>query len=787
MAKQQLTLEFGANYLPHVDSIRDFFPHWIEPRWDEARVARDLKILRSLGSRWMRYHILPTDYSRDRYPAADAERYRRLVPHALRTCRELGMKTHIDLHTDDFRSLKASDLLARIDEFGAENIDVLQVINEYFYLWKSKENLDHLQTLLTAVRASGFAGHLCFDAGGAAHRQIRISHPELAEFVSDMLPVHHYTYGWRWDDLGIATFLDLLTDGRRALEQPLLPEQREYWQSMLDEHFSGLAKRLHLMEINSVGFHLWQGFVRGERAGRWQELMHRVASETTVAVVGHWCFRTKISWREYGLGNCGLLYASEMPRPEVNVFRQTAIAMMPTDDVYAAFELNVTPAEEGRITATIRNKTSNDVSGVLVDPAGKEHRLLIVSNGQQRMVLDAAPTKENGSAVQHQFVEFVPLNAGKQSGRCIGWCACLQRRPIQLHERVTYQTPDVVYPDGTAPVRDFLDGHSDRLAIVAEHPAALESELGMRLQCAITEAWGIEPELVSTSIDAEDALRERAVILLLVRGQNAMARCVERLLGKRYVDFPGPRGAGASISAHLKLFTRPPADPAYPTASAMHTIGDTTFSPGAVVLLASSFETLRHAVHNLIQRIEPPERTARAYEKGERERYGGLLLSSPSRFGVIVPHGDYDVSIAIGSWRFGKPTATHVKFAAARIDRQFHNHQDLEWIEQTAEFGGLVEVEFNPLEGLAACPAALVFTDRRTGGRVFKCYFHHAPRVDMDYEGYSWVNVDTFFGKEVQCNDWANIRSSSNEFVAQASRFGWLDSSDRGGADASKE
>ena len=193
-------LEFGINYLPHVERIRDFFPHWVEPVWTKELVTRDLKIMRAQGCRWMRFHILPVNYDKDHYPGASADMYRQLVPHCLKTAHALGMKTHIDLHTDDFPNIRIEDILARIAEFGAENIDVLQIINEYFYLWKRPENLDRQLKLFDQIRASGFRGHLCFDAGGSVHRTMRKTHPRLAAYFAEMIPLHHYPHNAEWDE-----------------------------------------------------------------------------------------------------------------------------------------------------------------------------------------------------------------------------------------------------------------------------------------------------------------------------------------------------------------------------------------------------------------------------------------------------------------------------------------------------------------------------------------------------------------------------------------------------------
>jgi len=183
------TLNFGYLYYPHVDSIRDYFPHWIAPRWTKESATLDLMIMRALGGRLVRYHILPIHYQMDHYPGCTAEVYRDLIPFSLKKAHELGMKTHVDLHTDDFQSLDVEDVLQRITEFGAETIDTLQLINEYFYLWNHKENLVKLESTLVRIRESGFQGRLCLDAGGSIHRSIKQSHPTLASFVEEMLPM----------------------------------------------------------------------------------------------------------------------------------------------------------------------------------------------------------------------------------------------------------------------------------------------------------------------------------------------------------------------------------------------------------------------------------------------------------------------------------------------------------------------------------------------------------------------------------------------------------------------
>lgn len=776
---RKMTMEFGANYLPHVDSIRDFYPHWIEPRWDESRVRRDLMILRSLGGRWMRYHILPTDYQRDQYPGAEADMYRRLVPHALRICHDLGMKTHVDLHTDDFSALRIEDLLARVREFGIGNIDYLQVINEYFYLWKSAENLDHLESLLLALREHGVTVPMGWDAGGSVHRSIRRTHPRLAQFVSQVLPMHHYTYGMRWDDLGIDTFLDLLTDGRRALQRPLLPEQRAYWDGMLAEHFAGLAPELRVMEINSVSFPVWPQMVLHGRAEHWPIMMHRLAAETNVRVVCHWCLRGKLSWREYGGVSCGLLWPSELPKPEAFIFRRTAMDMMPPEDIYARVELDISLDATGCAIATLLNKTAHDMPGRLINARGDAIAVTVPGASRATQVLrdTAWPAGDADSAVVHHFAEFVPDHASGMDGRCIGWCAVPRQRPVQLHEGVPFPASAVHYPDGLAPVTNFLEAHRDRLAIVFETVAGLESELAIRLQCAMTEGWGIEPLLAALSYGGSDLLLDRALVLPLVRGQCALARCVERLVGRRYSDFVdacGDGSPGASISAHPGVFARPAAEPGHPVSSVSYMIGDTSFCPGAVVILASSFELLRDAVHDLIQRIVAPGRMARTYARDERERNAGLPLAEARTFAVMLPPGEYDIALAVGSHRLESPFCTRTRVDKINVDRTDRTHGNLVWLEATARLAGQVQFSFSPAEGLAACPSAMVITDRATGARRFKCYFHHAPRVDMDYEGFIQIDERRRFGQANQAAAWDNVRAASNEFVNESNTCGWI-------------
>jgi hypothetical protein len=773
------TLDFGSNYGPHIERVRDFYPRWIECQWNEATTVRDLTILRALGARRVRFHILPARYEQDGYPGATADDYRRLIPLALRTSRSLGLKTHVDLHTDDYATLTVEPLLERLAEFGPDLIDTLQVVNEYFFLWKDDANLRRQAALLARLRATGFAGELCFDAGGVVHRHMRGAHPELAAHMAAMLPLHYYPAGNRWDAFNVDVFLDVLDGGQRAKAAALSPERGAFADGMAREHFGGLAPELRVMETNLVGDFFGSATVPDERGALWPALMRRVAAETNVSTVCTWCLLGKMSWREYGFSQSGMLYACGLPRPEAHVFRDTALAMMPEDDLFTRFDVCVEPPVDGRVRIRVTSRSDEPATGELRLASGVTRPVRLAPRGVCALEFVLAEALGGGEApgVRHLLAEFVPapVPAGT-TGRCVGWRAVLLPQPIRLASDVRFPVAGVVYPDGLEPVVRFLEVYRERLCILVEQPAAPETELAIRLQSVIAEACGVLPEVACTLLGAEDQLRDRALILLGTRGQNALLRCVECRVEARHL--PPADAPGAVISAQHGLFHRKPVVDRWAVAHVRKSIGDARFSPGAVLVMGSSFATLRDAVYDLIQRLSPPGPAAQPCDDAHTPLGdAGFPLDGSRAFGVCLPPGDYRVELVVGSRRHAVAYATRATLAGTSpaVERLTAPGQMARVEQRLRHPGGMLVCRFEPAaSGQRACPTALRVLDASTGAHVFQAYFSATILVALDYEGFRQITGAVVLDQTELAGDWQEIRDDANQDLRRHEQFGWV-------------
>ncbi len=763
-------LEFGANYFPHVDRIRDFFPHWIENEWTRTAMQTDLRILRALGGRIFRYHIHPINHAKDRYPGAEAADYQRKVPFLFAEAKRLGLSTHLDLHTDHFAALDPGDVVARAREVGFGNIDMLQVINEYFFLWKECSNRDKLLSIFDALRAAGYQGRLSFDAGGSIHREILQTHPRLAALVEEVLPLHHYPYGANWDALGEETFLDLLT-GKRSVElERLSPEERSYYESMTRESFGGLARSLRVMEIHMTGFPFWVATDRPGRGSRWPRLMERVARETNVSTVCHFALRSKMSWREYGLVQCGLLHACGLPRPEAAIFRETAMKMMPPEDLFAFAKLEVREAEGGGVSVVIHNRKRRPLEGSLT--LGAEHRevrlppLASVEHCFER----PTPFSRKG-AIEHFFPTFEPKQLVGSGGPCLGWLARVTPRRCKLARAQRFPIGRVRYATPMKEIEAFLETNRERLAIVVHRPAGPEMELAVRLQSLIAEAWGAIPSVHSVIEGAADALRCKALLLVGVRHEHALMTLAENLAPPACT----PIGPEAVISAHPHLFTTAPRPNRSPAAHWMRAAGDVVLSPGVLLVSGSSFECLRAGVHDLAQRISAPGKRAVAFsDTNSHEAFSGLPMEKARRFKVNLPEGKILVCIATGSRLVSGPFGTAVRLLPHGSRATHRGENRLRRMKVALQHrGGPLEIEFAPVDGRPACPAAITVWCAQNGGALFKGYFHATPRVDLDYDDYEQITPHTRYGSTRAVKNWMEMRTAENELHERPKPYGW--------------
>lgn len=777
MSKKSNTLDFGANIVPFGMGIRDFFPYWQESVWNEESATLDLKILRSLGARRVRLHILPINYEVDKYPLFEAGHYRRLIPHTLKTAKSLGLKTHLDLHSDDFSAVKSEDVLARLEEFGPDDIDTLQIINEYFYLWKHAENLRKLEAIFKDIRKAGYKGELCFDAGGYIHRHCHNKYPVLAAETKDMITLHHYATYSHWNDYDVGLLRDIVGKRKTLKKEQMSELQRQWYEQFEKERFTGLAQELRMMELAMVGFHPWAGVVHGPRAERWPEIMGYIARESAITTVAVWCFRDAMTWREYGnSSHNGLLYACLLARPELEIFRNTAMAMMPPQDIYSRLVINFDHPKDNKIKISLLNKTASPVAGDLLLETGKIMRLSLPALKEKSVTVDLREVMTGKGGVRHLFAEFKPAEIkNDMEGKCIGWKAIRMPTAPSLRDKTKFSIKGVAYPGGLSSIEAFLREFRKNLCIVVERPGGMETELAYRLQSIIAEAFGELPEMISLMTGPADYLRDKALIYLTTRSQCSMTRCIECLVERQYL--PSER-ASAVISAHKSLFQKKPVRPVWDTSSPVRTIGDIVHNPGVMLVIGKSFETLRNGVYDLIQRISPPGSGALAYTgKNHYEAYAGLKLNKSRRFGVSLPAGKYNFRIALGTGFTAERFATHVRSLGLDLDRTIVTSGGIKWLRGSFNHGEkTLTIDFGPAgKNQPACVAALVITDTVTGAGVFQGYFHPRIRVAMDYQGYARIDGNTMFNKSIKEKRWYDIRTDENEADKQVLEYGWMD------------
>ena len=564
---EKRTILLGINYLPHVTCVEDFSPYWITDNWTERRMVADLKIMKAIGCSFIRIHIYPAMPGKSTVPGVDAEKFLPMLDLAVETCRDIGLAIHFDICQD-------------VDEYGEEGtkfylnrykgrIESYQFGNERYEWPRDPEKLKWLQKLAELAHTIDPDAKVSADMLVPDWVKIRDEMPDLYRQL-DMCLAHYYavTDYHGWNEIYTADLVDHLSNptGRKSVtilsyeQDTSLKEFGDYDRKAhsYDHPFyagswAWLDKEVWITEITTHGYWCWGNVTPEERrVTGWPKVVDAVASAPNrLTRIGHHCFRDKMSWREYGAGQCGIVYYDGAPRPVTRTWRELAVKYSPPDSPLRALECEIPRvvvldgATKVDLEITLTNKTDASLSGEasLELPAGASAEesafgFSLAPNAAQvwrtQVAVEALPCGNN-----HVFVRVkIP------QGLIYGWGI------IARPKRVTVDTtPNLVpelsskvrYARGFEAVQEFLDKYADDCAIVIGPGQGMDAEIGYRLK-TVLQAMRCCEIPVRSSIQAAEVLH-KPFICVGTPEFNLVSRTVEMCIAEDQritMENPGP-------------------------------------------------------------------------------------------------------------------------------------------------------------------------------------------------------------------------------------------------------
>ena len=550
-AQKQRTILFGVNYLPQVTCVEDFRPYWITDNWTENRMVTDLKIMKSIGCSGVRFHIFPSLPGIPDAAGVAPEKFLPMLDLGVKTAQELGLRVHLDI-AGDVENHGEEGVKFHLNRYRGK-IESYQIGNERFDLPESTENLKWLQGLLELAHSIDPKAKVTADMMVPGWVKIRDEMPELYRQL-DIATAHYYPIAdYRgWNSVYIADLVDYLSNptGRKPASgipysvKKTFKDLSEYEaKAPFYDHdlyvgsWGCLDKEVWITEIASHGYWRWGNLTpEDKRAGDWEKVVDAVAgAKNKVTRMYHHCFRDKMSGREFGMGQSGIVYYDGSPRPVTWAFKKMAVKYSPADSPLRALDCTIAriaaadSAKTVELKVKLTNKTAKPLSGkaVLELPKGAS-----ATDGKLSFTLAPKASKTwpvkvdvGGMSWGNNHI-FAKVNIPQ--GLVYGWGIIARPKRIVVSTEQMEPTIPVKYVDGFEEVQEFFDKYGDDCAIITGPCLGTDAEMGARLKTVIQAMRGREVQ-VRPSILAAEVLN-RPLIVIGDPKYNLISRTAEMAL-----------------------------------------------------------------------------------------------------------------------------------------------------------------------------------------------------------------------------------------------------------------
>lgn len=560
-AKQppQRTILFGVNYLPEVTCVEDFSPYWVTDNWTPKRMLADMRIMKAIGCSCIRFHIFPALPTKFGTHGVEGQKFIDMLDLGVKNAKDLGLKVHLDI-ADRVDSNGEEGVKFYLNRYKGK-IESYQIGNERYDFPESREKLDWLQGLLELAHSIDPKAKMTADILVPDWMKIKNDMPELYGQLN-VAAAHYYpvTDYHGWNDLYIADLVDHLSNktGRKSAAMASYKSKKSlrdfgefdakaqsYDHPFYQGSWPTVGKEVWITEIAAHGYWRWGNLTpEDKRAADWGKVVDAVAgAKNPVTRIYHHCFRDKMSHREYGMGQSGIVYYDAAPRPVTLAFKKMAKKYAPKDSPMRVLDCEIArvAVAEGvktvGVKVTLINKTAKTIRGELAlelpDNASTEktHIRFTVLPKKSREWTAMVDTSKINWGDNHVFARIqIP------EGLLYGWGIIAKPKRVLIDGKVSLSPqssvpspqPSVKYVDGLGAVQDFLDKYADDCAIITGPCLGGDAEMGYRLK-TVLQAMRCREVPLRPSILASEVLN-RPVIVIGTPVYNQISRAIEMTL-----------------------------------------------------------------------------------------------------------------------------------------------------------------------------------------------------------------------------------------------------------------
>lgn len=584
----------GVNYLPQVGMIEDFSPYWIMDRWSTERMEDDFRIMSALGMSMVRFHISPYDPNSVVYPGLAPGKYLEMLDQAVEFQRRYGLQILLDIGAE-FADLTEDVVRLYVERYRGR-IAYYQLGNEQYHLLTEKDNFLKLCRLIAYGRSIDPSARFSADLMTEDLYRYRDECPAAFNEL-DFHTIHFYCpVDYRgWDDASLDVYTRYCSGNGEAVEYP---EGYHKITVCRGKSFGGLKRERWVTEVCGQGYFRWGNVTPSEVwAESWRRVMAASRTPNGPSRVCHHCFRDKMSWREFGLGQSGIVCLDGAPKPVAWVFREESLKGLPDSDLRKHLRLAVEPVNDGQDQARIvvQNRLPETIHGHLRlcigNSAGAPTPVTIPCN---RDLTAELPLDDLIIAKGRQNL-FVRLEVTQGTVWAYNTLARSQR--IVMERLAPF--PSVVYPDDMDAIEEFLNTWGKDLPIITGPFIGEECEMGYRLKCALDHLLGGDSRVYG-SMNCEPATR-RPFALVTTMEFNPLGQLIEGAL-------PAERRPEALLKSHagfVQMVHEPFGSDRNGWSQLRMGIRHPQQVPAALYIGGRDFDGLRAATYDLIRRFWP--------------------------------------------------------------------------------------------------------------------------------------------------------------------------------------
>lgn len=630
-------MNYGFNYLPTVDLVEHFLPFWIQSRVTFDQMRRDLLTMRALHARFVRFHLMPANPLRDSLPGTNALETVAATHQAMKFANEIGLDVHLDIWSGNLLAI-TPDEVALIVRQTREFVQSYQIGNEAYHLWaKPEPPYGHLLRLIKAGKAVDASAGFSVDIWPADLQRLRANCPELYALLDKVL-IHFYATSDQrgWTPVYVEQLIDFCGGANRFAA---MKDERFVQSEFYVGTYAPFEKEQWITEITGSGYHRYSNVTPEEiKAANWGTVCTAIVERTSVKRVGHHSFRDKMSWREFGQSQCGVVWMDGSPKPLAAAFSKMAAAELPAEDLGKWVDVTVT-LDETRAVIAIKNRSEQPVRGELHIETTPE---LVATPRLQQMVL--APQKVTSyvvdlktrppvnRAVSHLFARFAATDRESRFGVAVGWGILKRERPIEL-DTASAPFAGVKYVDGIERVREFFKRYPAP-AVIFGNIIGFDAEMAYRIR-SVLQALGGRFVPIACAAEARSLL-DNPIIVIGNPERNFYAKLIEAAVGAERRVTPDNKAFLTVISTPFQYQNR-----SSPTSNVI----GYAYCPACLYIAGMDDDSIRRAVYDLIRRIWL-DNAVKVYERRLGDQ--AIVGRTRQRFRVRLDPGPYTVKVTVG-------------------------------------------------------------------------------------------------------------------------------------------